>query len=190
MQTKKLALLSTMLIGLGGAAALAQQTTTDPALPADQTETLEQTPDTTGDTLGDAPAEGGIAEDIDPMAPEQDTAQEPGTVSPSVGTAAEPYTGTVLGDITADELIGMNVVDAAGENVGSISDLLINADNQVDRAIIDVGGFLGFGAKPVALEVDRMTVAEGDGEVVVDVTRDELEAMPEWQQDDTGWFTE
>lgn len=218
MQTRKLALLSTMLAGLGlaglglaglGSAALAQDATTDPAQqplpPTDQTEGVQQTPDASGtpgaDALGEAPPEGGIVpegeapgtgladEGADAPATEPGLAADPSTPTPSVGTAGDAFGGTLPDGMPADTLIGLNVVDAAGESVGSVSDLLIGADNAVDRAIIDVGGFLGFGAKSVALEIDRLTVAEGDGEVVVDVTRDELEAMPEWQRDDSGWFT-
>lgn len=184
MNTRKLALLSTMLIGLGGAAALAQQAT-DPAqqppLPGDQTETMQQSdqplPGAEGDATNDLGATGGIAEELQ-------------TPSRSVTTSTEPYTETVLGGMQADEVIGMNVVDANGDNVGSVSDLLITAENRVDRAIIDVGGFLGFGAKPVAIDIDRLTVAEGDGEVVLDVTREELDAMPEWRAGEDGWFTD
>jgi sporulation protein YlmC with PRC-barrel domain len=212
MQTRKLALLSTMLIGLGGGAAFAQQTP-DPAqdpLQQDQTDTLQHAPDqadgVTDGVTDDAIPEGGIAEEgtdgigTDPSFTEDgadDLETDPGfaegtspSMTPSVTTGTEPYTQTVLGGMSADELIGMNVVDVTGESVGSISDLLIGANDTVDRAIIDVGGFLGFGAKPVALELDRLTVAEGDGEVVVDVTREELDAMPDWQRNDGGWFTE
>lgn len=165
MNTRKLALLSTVLIGLGGVAA-AQQAT-DPAqepLQEGQAETLQQQPG-------------------------QETL--PGEMrSRSVTTYGEPYGEMVFGSLQADEVIGMNVVDAHGDSVGSVSDLLIAEDNQVDRAIIDVGGFLGFGAKPVAVDIDRLTIAEAEGEVILDVTREELDAMPEWQAADDGWFTD
>ena len=182
MRMKKTALVSTMLIGLGGAA-FAQQAgdqAQEPILEPDPTETLQQTQD--------APPE--VMEDGDALAPEHGLVGDMSSErSPSVATASEPYGETVLGSMTVEELIGMNVVDVEGESVGSVADLLLTADDAVDRAIIDVGGFLGFGSKPVAIGLDRLTIAEGDGEVVVDVTREELEAMPEWQRDEDGWFT-
>ena len=203
MQTRKLALLSTMLIGLGGGA-IAQQATDpaqDPLLEQEQGQTMQHSPEASPEATGDA----ATAEEMDALTPEEGVAGE-GTYhedpardvaddlqpdrSRSVTTAAEPYTETVLGGMTADELIGMDVVAAEGEGVGSVADLLIGPDNTVDRAIIDVGGFLGFGGKTVAIDIDRLTVAEGDGEVVVDLTSDELDAMPEWQADDEGWFTD
>ena len=84
----------------------------------------------------------------------------------------------------------MNVVEANGDSLGSVSNNLIDADNQVDRAIIDVRGFLGFGAKRVAIDVGELTVAEGDGEIVRDMTREQLATMPEWQSSEGGWFTD
>jgi hypothetical protein len=81
------------------------------------------------------------------------------------------------------------VVDASGESVGSVTDLLFGADDQVDHAIIDVGGFLGFGAKSVAIPLDELTVAEGDEEVMLNTTREQLDAMPEWSRGEDGWMS-
>lgn len=192
MQTRKLALLSTMLIGLGGAA-LAQQATdpsADQVLPNDQNEAMQQEPAAEAGA-SNAGAIGGMASEANgDTAPDEGMAGATGEPRRSVTTSAEPYNETVLGGLSADEVIGMTVVDASGEDVGEVNDLLIADDNTVDRAIIDVGGFLGFGAKPVAIEMDRLTVAEGDGEVVLDATREELDAMPAWQPSEDGWFTE
>lgn len=110
--------------------------------------------------------------------------------SRSVTTSQEPYGETMLGGRQADAIIGMSVVDANGVSVGEVSDLLIGTDNEIDRAIVDVGGFLGLGTKPVAIAIDELTIAEGDGEIVLDHTREALESMPEWQSNEEGWFTE
>jgi sporulation protein YlmC with PRC-barrel domain len=158
-------------------------------------------PDTgvAGDTDPMAP-DTGVATDTDPMAPDTGVAGDAG-ISPDTGMAAddglprrsvvggaEPYTGEVLAGITADELIGMNVVDATGDNVGSINDLLFGADNQIDHAVVDVGGFLGFGARSVAIPLAELNIAHGDDEVVINMTREQLDAMPEWTRGDDGWF--
>lgn len=50
--------------------------------------------------------------------------------------------------------------------------------------MIDVGGFLGIGAKPVAVpaaELDFMRDENGDVHAVTTWTKDQLEAMPEPQ---------
>ena len=230
MQTRKIALLSTMLIGLGGAATAQQATDTgqaqqpgqtqgqttqqqqatdpgqEPLLEQDQDPTTQQQT-TQQQTAPGAADDAETAEEMDARTQQQEGLAQEGTDpqatdqelvedqqqqqqrTPSVTRAPEGYTGTVMGGMTAEDLIGMNVVSAEGNNVGSISDLLIGADNNVDRAIIDVGGFLGFGARSVAVELDRLMIAEGDDEVVINATREQLDAMPEWQADDEGWFT-
>jgi sporulation protein YlmC with PRC-barrel domain len=174
---------------LMGGTALSQTTSTeDPILEQDQTGTQAQ--DQMGtQTESDTMTPGtGVAGD-DHLTPDTGMASDDGMPRRSVADSAEPYTGDVLAGITADELIGMNVVDASGDSVGSVTDLLFGADDQVDQAIIDVGGFLGFGAKSVAIPLDDLTIAEGDGEVVLNKTRDELDAMSEWTRGDDGWMS-
>jgi len=181
-------------------------TADDPLLPEDQAGAQTGTAtDQTGTGMAqpgtgtEQPATG-MAQDTDPAAPDTGVAQDD-TVSPgtgmaaddglprrSVGMAGEPYAGEVLAGVTADELIGMNVVDAAGDNVGSINDLLFGSDNQVDHAIVDVGGFLGFGAKSVAIPIEEITVSPDQDQVVTNMTREQLDAMPEWQRGDEGWM--
>ncbi len=175
MQTKKLALLSTMLVGLAGAAWAAE--TTDAAKDAVKpaAEQAEAAQDVATDAVEETAAAG-----EDALAP---------TRTPSIGTSDQAYEDEVLAGMTAEDVIGMPVVDANGEEVGEVADLLIAEDGTIDRAIVDVGGFLGFATKPVALEVSSLTVAEGSGEIVSDVTAETLETMPEWQQDDDGWFS-
>ncbi len=192
MRTKNIATASAVVFGLTaalmGGTALGQTSQTDDQLPL-QDQTDAQTQDQTGtQTEGQTAPDTGVAGD-DGISPDTGMAADDGMPRRSVADSAEPYTGEVMAGITADELIGMNVLDATGESVGSVTDLLLGADDQVDHAIIDVGGFLGFGAKSVAIPMDELTIAEGDGEVVLDTTRDALDAMPEWSRGDDGWMS-
>jgi sporulation protein YlmC with PRC-barrel domain len=84
---------------------------------------------------------------------------------------------------TADRLIGADVYDAAGDRVGSVNDLVINGED-IEGLVVDVGGFLGLGAHTVNLPIDRAEIGwkrtDDDVRVQVDLTRAELEAMPEY----------
>jgi sporulation protein YlmC with PRC-barrel domain len=51
----------------------------------------------------------------------------------------------------APKLIGVIVYDASDQRVGKIEDMLVNHDGKVDTVVIGVGGFLGIGAKDVAV---------------------------------------
>lgn len=113
------------------------------------------------------------------------------TAMPAADTRAAttimPDTGMLAG-MTADEIIGRNVVDIAGDNVGSVGDLLLGADGQITHVMVDVGGFLGLGARTVALEVGSLTAEQGDGgDFVVALTREQIEALPEYERQNDTW---
>lgn len=85
---------------------------------------------------------------------------------------------------TAERLIGADVYDAAGDRVGSVSDLVINGED-IEGLLVDVGGFLGLGAHTVNLPIERAEIgwkpSDDDVRVQVALTRAELEAMPEYE---------
>lgn len=148
---------------------------TDPAAPED----VATAPADTAPT-GDAPA---TATDDTAAA---DTTADP-AVDPSTGTTApgelpEGYAEVGPDVLTADMLDGANVHDMAGGSIAEVSDLVLSDDGQATEVIVDVGGFLGIGARTVAIPMDRVTVAQnGEGSVrlYVDMTKEELEALPE-----------
>ncbi len=51
----------------------------------------------------------------------------------------------------APRLIGVEVDDADGRPVGKVEDLLMTHEGVIQTVVIGVGGFLGLGAKPVAV---------------------------------------
>jgi PRC-barrel domain len=82
---------------------------------------------------------------------------------------------------TANELIGQDVVNRAGEDVATIADLLLDENGTLRQVVLDVGGFLGIASKPVAIDVNRLTLAEGPGSsLVLGLTKEELAALPPW----------
>ena len=60
------------------------------------------------------------------------------------------------GDWRASKVVGLNVYNEKNENVGSINDLLMDKSGGVKAAVISVGGFLGMGARLVALPFDKV----------------------------------
>jgi hypothetical protein len=82
---------------------------------------------------------------------------------------------------TANELIGEGVVNGAGEDVATIADLLLDQNGTVRQVVLDVGGFLGIASKPVAIDVNRLTLPEGTGgRLVLGLSKEELTALPPW----------
>ena len=88
--------------------------------------------------------------------------------------------------VTTETLTGARVYDAENNWIGEVSLLLLNDDAQIDKAVVDVGGFLGMGEKPVALDLANLEVLREQGgddlRVHVTMTKDELEAMETFEK--------
>ena len=84
----------------------------------------------------------------------EDTATKP---APSTTAAAASTSSTSFqGDWRASKVVGLNVYNEQNENVGSINDLLMDKSGSVKAAVISVGGFLGMGARLVAVPYDKI----------------------------------
>ena len=100
------------------------------------------------------------------------------------GTTALPEGYAAVGpeELTSELLTGANVHDSTDAWIAEVSDLVLTTDGQITDVVLDVGGFLGMGAKTVAIPMDRLTVARteaGDVTLWVDMTKDELKALPD-----------
>lgn len=83
----------------------------------------------------------------------------------------------------ASDLIGMKVRGGADETLGEINDLLLDRNGGVTAAVIGVGGFLGMGAKTVAVPFQTVELtrnADGAERLVLRRTKDELKSAPDF----------
>lgn len=83
--------------------------------------------------------------------------------------------------ISAEDLRGIGVYGIDDQLIGSIGDLITNPDGSFDALIIDVGGFLGLGAKPVAVGYDNLSFSvdtAGNRYLFLNTTREQLETQP------------
>ena len=83
--------------------------------------------------------------------------------------------------IQASDVIGADVVNESGEEVGEIEDLVIDAD-KIEYAVVSVGGFLGVGDKDVAIPLDQLKLGVGESYLMSGETEAQLEQMPEYQE--------
>ncbi len=141
-----------------------------------------------------APADGAMAPADSNMAPADsnmaptDTAPADNAMAPADNDAMAPVTGPIdrstLTDapMTAEELIGTNAYGPADEHLGAIGDVILGADaSTVEGVIIDFGGFLGIGTKPVAVSIENLRYAtdeNGNEYLFVNVTREQLDQAP------------
>jgi hypothetical protein len=67
------------------------------------------------------------------------------------------------GQWSAEWLTNSNVYSPQNENIGTISDIILNADGSVEAVVIGVGGFLGIGRKDVAVNFDALEMRPAPG---------------------------
>jgi hypothetical protein len=79
-------------------------------------------------------------------------------------------------------LEGANIYGPDDETVGSVSH--VHGSGTMSQIIVDVGGFLGIGAKPVAIDSQKLSFMRDDrGKVLatttMTMTKEDLKTLPE-----------
>jgi sporulation protein YlmC with PRC-barrel domain len=82
----------------------------------------------------------------------------------------------------AANYLGRQVVNASGEKIGDVNDLLFDNTGKLTTVVIGVGGFLGMGEKNVAMRYETLTTSEKDGQrvIMVPLTKEALLAAPQF----------
>ena len=114
---------------------------------------------------------------VDETEVEQAEVEEVEVETPVEGQIFEQSPEEVLGST----LLDATVMSADGEAIGDVEDMVLSADGQITGVVIGVGGFLGIGEKRVAMEYDRIQVAQDElGELtfMLDATQEMLENAP------------
>jgi hypothetical protein len=122
------------------------------------------------------------------IASAQTPANQP--AAPVVGTTPLGVTVTeleavVIGWSAKKDLLGKTVMSDKKDKIGKIADLIISPGSGskgpfASYAIIGVGGFLGVGAKDVAIPMEQIKVESGNL-VLPGATKDALKAMPKFE---------
>ncbi|MGR3795116.1 PRC-barrel domain-containing protein [Vannielia sp. SX4] len=131
-------------------------------------------------TAGDA-----TEESLETDATETDMAEAPAEEGSMEGFTRDGYAEVMVTELSSDDLSGLAVYDPNDNRVGEISEVLISSDGMVTDAVIDVGGFLGIGEKPVAISFKGISLqkeAEGDDlRAYVNTTEEQLKSFPEYE---------
>ncbi|MEJ0013458.1 MAG: PRC-barrel domain-containing protein [Bauldia sp.] len=160
---------------------LAQQAAPDAgtAAPADQTQVATQTPVPAAGATTDA-----TGTDQTQMAAQTPAPAASGT-SATIPNSADLQPVDVA-TISAKDLMNATVYSGTNENVGEVSDVILAEDGKIDAVVLDVGGFLGLGEKPVAIGFDGLDIrkdANGALFVYTKFSKDQLEAAPQYDKD-------
>jgi len=87
-------------------------------------------------------------------------------------------------EVSASELIGTRVYGNDDADLGEVSDVVFDPSGKIDAVVVDVGGFLGIGEKPVALDFKTLNIRVDEGGnliVVASATKDQLDQAPTYE---------
>ena len=92
--------------------------------------------------------------------------------------------------IASDKVEGTKVYDPRGEHIGSIDRILLEKrSGKVSYAVLSFGGFLGIGTDHYPLPWSKLNYDESLGGYRVDVSKEQLEGAPKYNNDDDNYWT-
>jgi sporulation protein YlmC with PRC-barrel domain len=94
-------------------------------------------------------------------------------------TANQTFTSTADLAPLAERLVGKEITNSAGDNIGEIQDLAIGPDKNA-YAIVSVGEFLGLGGKDVPVQISELTMQGDDVVLMSQSTKEALKARPKY----------
>lgn len=103
-------------------------------------------------------------------APPKDVAQPPKNLEPIPKDA-------VL------SVLGKKVLGPDGEDMGRVTDLLLDRDAHITSIVIDFGGFLGVGSRKIAIDwrLVRFVPDKPDAPIALSLGKAEVQAAPEYK---------
>ena len=102
---------------------------------------------------------------------------------PSPAAPAPKVTLQNMPEWYSSSLIGMDVKNPQGEELGEVSELVLDPrEAKVKNIVISTGGMLGIGAKKVAVPWDQVKPASDEEAFVVTMTKEELQQAPNWER--------
>ncbi|MGR3708074.1 MAG: PRC-barrel domain-containing protein [Alterinioella nitratireducens] len=98
----------------------------------------------------------------------------------------EGYVSLDLTGVQPDALIGERVYDLQDIWVGDVRTILADPSNGIAALVIEVGGFLGIGERPVAVALDDLTFLReeqtGNLRIYLHLSDEALDALPDYAE--------
>ncbi|HEY4252780.1 MAG TPA: PRC-barrel domain-containing protein [Roseomonas sp.] len=116
--------------------------------------------------------------------PQADAGRAPTSEPGATATNPIPHApGTAAVDAAATDrasrIIGAKIYNERNEAIGDVDDLIVHASGQAPTAVLSVGGFLGIGARLVAVPLSELRFnTDGERWVLNGATRETLQARP------------
>jgi hypothetical protein len=111
----------------------------------------------------------------------------PSAASPAPGTTTGTTTlGSTARLLTVDALEDMDLVGADGKETGDTEGVVENNADKKQLVLVERGGFLGFGAKKIAISVENLAV-QGEKVTLRNMDVAQLDGMTEFSNDNNTY---
>jgi sporulation protein YlmC with PRC-barrel domain len=90
-------------------------------------------------------------------------------------------TTAMWNNLNVEQLEDMDIVNAQGDEVGDVEEVLADSEGKIVAITAEVGGFLGMGDKEVVIPVDQLQMQ--DEKLMTTMTEDQLKSLPKWDDD-------
>lgn len=101
-------------------------------------------------------------------------------------TVGEGHSAVDPATIEASEIEGAPVRSRDGEEIADVSEVMLTEDGSIQSIVVNVGGWLGIGAKPVEVPFDRVTLQtndeDGEMSILIPMSEQELKDMPRYEK--------
>ena len=88
-------------------------------------------------------------------------------------------------DAMGSNLVGLDIHNAANEDVGEIEDVVLDSAMKVKGLVLSVGGFVGVGSKYVVVDPSAVAITYDanakEWKAMMSATKDQLTAIPEFK---------
>jgi len=155
---KKLMITTAVSALMMGSALAANETDKPGSAPAAPSTSTEMKAPAAPSTEMKAPA----ATEMKAPAASSTTAVKTDAAAPAVKTEAKFVNSQRQDQFLASKFKGTDVIGADDKKIGDVSDILFDKDGKIDAFVVSVGGFLGIGAKDVALAPNAFQFMPGD----------------------------
>ncbi|MFZ5778766.1 MAG: PRC-barrel domain-containing protein [Pseudomonadota bacterium] len=112
-----------------------------------------------------------------------DTAKGPQNANTAAANTTSTGDFNASGEMSANALIGASVRNQNRDAIGEIEDVYVDKDGKISTLVVSVGGFLGVGAKNVAVKWSDVNFARDGKSLVVttNLNKDALKSMPDYK---------
>jgi len=110
------------------------------------------------------------------------TAPPATTTGPAAMATESTGDFNAAGDMSANAVIGTKIRNENKDTIGSVQDLYLDSHGATKKVVVSVGGFLGVGAKDVAIKwTDLKQSRDGKSLVLTtSLSKEDLKALPDY----------